>query len=96
MRLFAVVIYFLGKTIIPKVIRSFYHKGILLANSFSLIRFYFSGDYHVVRELSVLLLAAGIATDNDIPFAFFFYGFTFIGPLFYLVYSLFKKDRKTL
>jgi hypothetical protein len=96
MMLFAIVIYFFSKTIIPKVTRPFYHKGILLANSFSLILFYLSGNYLVLRELSVLLLAAEIAPDNYIPFVFFFYSFTFIVLLIYLVYSLFKKDRQML
>jgi hypothetical protein len=49
-----------------------------------------------VRELSVLLLNAEITTGHDISFALFFYGFTFVVPLFYLVYSLIKKDRKML
>jgi hypothetical protein len=37
-----------------------------------------------------------ITTGHDISFALFFYGFTFVVPLFYLVYSLIKKDRKML
>jgi hypothetical protein len=96
MMLFAVAIYFISKTIIKKLVNSFYYTGILLANSFSLILFYFSGNYLVVRELSVLLLGAKITPGNDISFALFFYGFTFIVPLLYLVYSLLEKDRKML
>jgi hypothetical protein len=93
MMLFAIVLYFLSKTII-KISRTFYYKGILLANSFSLVLFYFS-EIICRRELSVLLLNAEITTGHDISFAFF-YGFTFVVPLFYLVYSLIKKDRKML
>jgi hypothetical protein len=93
MMLFAVAIYFISKTIVPKTTNPFYYKGISLANSFSLILFYLSGNYLVVRELSVLLLGEAIAPGNDIPFAFFFYTFTFAVPLFYLVYSILKKDR---
>lgn len=93
MMLFAVAVYFLSKTILPKLAPYFYNKGNSLANSFSLILFYLSGNYIVVRELSVALLGAAIAPDSDIPFAFFFYGFTFVVPLFYLVYSIVKKDR---
>ncbi|CAM3100010.1 hypothetical protein [Flavobacterium frigoris] len=91
--LFAAAIYFLSKTIISKLVPNFYYKGVLLANSFSLILFYLSGNYLVVRELSVLLLDAAIVPGHDISFAFFFYGFTFAVPLFYLIYSILKKDR---
>jgi hypothetical protein len=93
MMLFAVAIYFISKSIVPKISNPFYYKGVVLANSFSLILFYLSGNYLVVRELSVILLAAAIAPGHDISFAFFFYAFTFVVPLFYLVYSLLKKDR---
>ncbi|MEZ7499524.1 hypothetical protein QO200_12335 [Flavobacterium sp. Arc3] len=93
MMLFAVALYFLTKTTVPKLANPFYHKGISLANSFSLILFYLSGNYLVVRELSVVLLGAAIAPNSDIPFALFFYGFTFVVPVFYLVYSLLKKER---
>jgi uncharacterized membrane protein YgcG len=93
MMLFALTIYFLSKKVVPKLTNPFYHKGISLANNFSLILFYFSGNYLVVRELSVALLGAAIAPNSDIPFAPFFYGFTFVVPLFYLVYAILKKDR---
>jgi len=93
MMLFAVAIYFISKTTLPKITNPFYYKGISLANNFSLILFYLSGNYLVVRELSVLLLGAAIAPNSDIPFALFFYGFTFVVPLFYLIYSILKKDR---
>lgn len=96
MMLFAVAIYFISKTIVPKTTNPFYYKGISLANSFSLILFYLSGNYLVVRELSVLMLGEAIAPGNDIPFAFFFYTFTFAVPLFYLVYSILKKDKLML
>jgi uncharacterized membrane protein YgcG len=96
MMLFALVLYFVSKTTIKKLVDPFYYKGILLANSFSLVLFYFSGNYLVVRELSILLLNAEMTTGHDISFALFFYGFTFAVPLFYLIYSLIKKDRNML
>lgn len=93
MMLFAVAMYYISKTVVSRVTNPYYYKGILFANSFSLILFYLSGNYLVVRELSIVLLGTEIAPDSDIPFAFFFYGFTFVVPLFYLVYSILKKDR---
>lgn len=86
--LYAIGIYFLCKKFTQKVVFPFYHKGIVLVKYFSLILFYASGNYLVVRELSEILLGNKIATNSDIPFALFFYAFTFIVPAFYIVYSL--------
>lgn len=96
MMLFSAGIYFYSKIILEDLKKPFYHKGILLANSFSLVLFYLSGNYLVVRELSVALLGSQIAPNSDIPFAVFFYAFTFIVPGVYMVYSLLKKDRLML
>lgn len=91
--LFSAGIYFYSKPILKNLKTTFYYKGVLLANSFSLILFYLSGNYLVVRELSVALLGAEIAPNSDISFAYMFYAFTYIVPAAYLVYSLLKKDR---
>jgi hypothetical protein len=94
--LVAAVFYFFTKRIITNLKQSYYYKGLLLANSFCLILFYLSCDYLVVRELSVELLGKEILPGHDIPFAFFFYAFTFIVPVVYLVQSLKTKDRLLL
>jgi hypothetical protein len=96
MMLFSAGIYFFSKTILKNLKMPFYHKGVLLANNFSLVLFYLSGNYLVVRELSVALLAVEVAPNNDISFALFFYAFTFIVPIGYLVYSVLKKNRAIL
>ena len=93
MMLFAVAIYFFSKLSLDKITKPYYYKGIVIANSFALILFYLSGNYLVVRELSIALLGVEIPPNSDIPFAFFFYAFTFSIPVFYLVFSLLKKDR---
>lgn len=94
--LVAAVFYFFTKRIITNLKQSYYYKGLLLANSFCLILFYLSCNYLVVRELSVELLGKEILPGQDIPFAFFFYAFTFIVPVVYLVQSLKTKDRLLL
>lgn len=94
--LVAAVFYFFTKRIITNLKQSYYYKGLLLANSFCLILFYLSCNYLVVRELSVELLGKEILPGHDIPFAFFFYAFTFIVPVVYLVQSLKTKDRLLL
>lgn len=90
---YALGIYFICKKFTQKVKFPFYHKGILLLKNFGLILFYFSGNYLVVRELSVALLGSEIAPNSDIPFAFFFYAFTFIVPVAYIIFGLKLSNR---
>ena len=74
----------------------YYKNPILVLQVFSLLLGYFSMNYLVVRELSVALLGVTIAEGQDIPFAFLFYGFTFLVPISYIVYSLYSKDKLML
>ena len=85
--------YFSTKISILSLKKSYYYKGLLLVNSFCLILFYLSCNYLVVRELSVMLLGNEILSGEDIPFAYFFYAFTLIVPIVYLVQALKTKDR---
>lgn len=94
--IFSGIFYFLTKKIISNLKESYYYNGLLLANSFCLILFYLSCNYLVVRELSVALLGTEILPGTDIPFAFFFYGFTLLVPIVYLVRALKTKDRLML
>jgi len=91
--IFAGVFYFITKNKIKKLNQNFYYNGLLLANSFCLVLFYFSCNYLIVRELSEELLGTEVKPGTDIPFAFFFYAFTFIVPVIYLVQALKTKDR---
>ncbi|WP_144891763.1 hypothetical protein [Flavobacterium tiangeerense] len=93
MMFFAIVIYFSSKKLFARLTLPFYCNGIIFTQAFALILFYLSGNYMVVRELSSELMGVIVTANNDIPFAIFFYGFTFIVPVSYLVLSLFKKDR---
>lgn len=91
--IFAAIFYFLTKKLIYKLTKNYYYNGLLLANSFCLVLFYLSCNYLVVRELSAELLGAEVKPGTDIPFAFFFYAFTFIVPVVYLIQALRTKDR---
>ncbi|MFD2939320.1 hypothetical protein [Flavobacterium notoginsengisoli] len=91
--IFAAVFYFVTKKLIDKLNKSYYYNGFLLANSFCLVLFYLSCNYMVVRELSEELLGTEVKPGTDIPFSFFFYAFTFIVPVVYLVQALRTKDR---
>lgn len=89
-------IYFICKKITENFQFPFYHKGILLVKYFGLILFYVAGNYLVVRELSVVLLGNEIAPNSDIPFAWFFYVFTFIVPILYIYFGIKLLDRAML
>ncbi|MHC0440413.1 hypothetical protein [Flavobacterium sp. 3-210] len=89
----AAILYFVTKKIIFNLKESYYYNGLLLANSFCLILFYLSCNYLVVRELSSELLGNEVKPGTDIPFAFFFYAFTIIVPIIYLIQALKGKDR---
>ncbi|OXB08448.1 hypothetical protein B0A81_09020 [Flavobacterium plurextorum] len=85
--------YFLTKGKIKNLTEVYFRDGLTLANSFCLILFYLSCNYLVVRELSFELLGVDVLPGQDIPFAFFFYAFTFIVPIVYLVQALRTRDR---
>ncbi|MFC4479231.1 hypothetical protein [Flavobacterium chungangensis] len=91
--IFAGLFYFLTKKRMNHQSKGYYYNGLLLANSFCLVLFYLSCNYLVVRELSAELLGTEVKPGTDIPFAFFFYAFTFIVPIVYLVQALKTKDR---
>jgi len=90
---FAGGFYFLTKKMMNCLSESSYYNGLLLANSFCLVLFYLSCNYLVVRELSAELLGTEVKPGTDIPFAYFFYAFTFVVPVLYLVQALKTKDR---
>jgi hypothetical protein len=85
--------YFLCERLNTNLVEPYYYNGIILIKSISLILFYLSGNYFIVREFSASLSNTYYEISPEIPFAFFFWGFTFLVPVFYFVYSLKNKDR---
>ena len=71
----------------------YYKNNLQMVQIYSLALGYFSLNYLIVRELSVELMDIIISENNDIPFAFLFYAFTFIIPLVYIIYALKIKDK---
>ncbi len=94
--LYGLAIYFICRKLTKNFQFPFYHQGILLVKYFGLILFYFAGNYLVVRELSVVLLGNEIAPNSDIPFAWFFYIFTFIVPVAHTFYGIKLFERAIL
>lgn len=91
----AVVLYFVYIKFLS-VSTLYYKNSLYFVQAFALVLGYLSMNYLVVRELSAALMDLVIAPGADIPFAFFFYGLTFLIPLFYIGYSLFIKDKLML
>lgn len=85
--------YFFTKRKLTRLEIIFYHKGLILANSFCLFLIYLSCNYFVVRELSAALLGTQVEPNQDIPFSLFFYTFTVSIPIIYLILALKTKDR---
>lgn len=74
-------------------VADYYSKSLKICYAFSLFLFYAAGNYLIVRQATEELLNQVIASGDDISLAWFFYAFTFIVPVMYIVGSLFKKDR---
>jgi hypothetical protein len=66
--------------------------NLLVVESLSLILMYASGNYLVVRELSINLLELSLEPGQDIPFAFVFYLLTVAIPIGYLYFGIKNKD----
>lgn len=58
----------------------------------ALLTLYASGNYLVVRELSTSFFDLKLGAGEDIPFALFFYAFTIVVPLVYVLRGLKQKD----
>lgn len=98
MLFFSGVGYFVSKKMLENLTTPYYYNGLKLTKSFCLILFYLAGNYYVVRELNAQLsdpyyLDNANKVSPEIPFSVFFWVFTFIVPIIYLIFSLKNKDR---
>lgn len=98
MMFFAGLSYFFSNKVLKNLTAPYYSNGLKLAKNFSLILFYLAGNYYVVRELNFSLSGEYYynGVSPEIPFALFFWVFTFSIPVIYLVSSLKNKDRMML
>lgn len=64
----------------------------ILLKSVSLLVIYIAGNYFVVRELSVELMGISLAEGEDIPFGWFFIGYTVALPLAYLFIGIIMRS----
>jgi hypothetical protein len=98
MLLFSGGSYFISKKALQNLTVPYYYNGLKLAKGFCLILFYLAGNYYVVRELNFSLSEDYFydGQSPEIPFALFFWAFTFSIPMVYLFFSLKNKDRMML
>ena len=86
------LIYWGSKRIESKLAKVFLIDQFIIIQTISLLLIYIAGNYFVVRELSVKMLDLTLADNQDIPFAFLFYGFTAIIPIAYVYWGLKQKS----
>lgn len=86
------LLYFLADKCKKKKSMLLYKSCLLVIAITSLITFYVSGNYYVVRELSNELFNLHLRTGDTIPCGWLFWAFTFCIPVLYLVKGIQKKD----
>lgn len=85
-------LYFYFRTIKQKPENFLWENCFIVAECVSIIIFYLAGNYMIVRELSIELLNLNLASNEEIPLAFLFYGLTIIIPAVYLYVGVTKHD----
>lgn len=90
------VIYFLIRKLKLKDNLKIWSNNLLVLEIICLLLIYVSGNYLVVRELSVNLMDLNLAEGEDIPFAFLFYLLTVVVPIGYLYFGIKNKDMVLL
>lgn len=71
---------------------------ILFIKQFIIIRYYaffilyLSGNYFVVKELSINLMGLELKEGADIPLAYFFYTYTLLVPMLFLFFGIKRKS----
>ena len=71
-------------------------NNLLVLEIICLLLIYVSGNYLVVRELSVNLMDLNLAEGENIPFAFLFYLLTVVVPMGYLYFGIKNRDMALL
>ena len=85
------LVYFVMKKLIGRktFMYQFCFKAVTLL---TLVTFYVSGNYFVVKELSNQMFHLQLALNDPIPLGWVFWIFTLLIPLVYIIYGIIKKD----
>jgi uncharacterized membrane protein YgcG len=89
-------IYFLVRKLKLKDNLKIWSNNLLVLEIICLLLIYASGNYLVVRELSVNLMDLHLEEGEDIPFAFLFYLLTVAVPIGYLYFGIKNRDMALL
>lgn len=85
-------IYFIGRFYRKKIASFVFDLHLNIVEGVALLGCYFSVNYLVVRELSVLLMEVTLEQNQDISYSILFYFFTVAIPFIYLVWGIRKKS----
>lgn len=86
------VIYYTTKQLAASKKYPFYNNSITAVTIVSLLLFYLSGNFFIVRELGAEISNQPLQEAQPVPFAWFFWAWTFIIPVLYIGFGLKKKD----
>ena len=94
---FIVMVAFIGLFLLSQFLQKkadeiIWEDHFIILDSLCLLLVYLGGNYLVVRELSIEMMGLHLSEGEDIPYAYLFYGFTFLIPSFYLIWGIFKKS----
>jgi hypothetical protein len=89
-------IYFLVRKLKAKDNLKIWSNNLLVLEIICLLLIYASGNYLVVRELSVNLMDLHLEEGDNIPFAFLFYLLTVAVPIGYLYFGIKNRDMALL
>ena len=96
MMLLSGVFYIGAKRLEQKSGLRYWQTPIVVFECVGLLLLYLSGNYYVIREVSIQYFDLHLLKGEDIPLAIFFYLFTAIIPLLYVFYGLKRIDRVLL
>jgi hypothetical protein len=85
-------LYFVIKKLQKQKRLSSWTNNLILVEGLTLLAVYASGNYFVMRELSISMMDLYLEEGQDIPFAFIFYVLTVSIPVSYLYFGIKNKD----
>lgn len=86
------LLYWISRKLQTKYPNVIFQDQFIILKSLSLFAVYISGNYFVVREISIELMGITLSQGKDIPYAFLFYFFTVAMPIAYIAWGIIQKS----
>ena len=86
------LLYWVAKKLQAKLPNVIFENQFIVLKTLALTLFYISGNYFVVRKLSIELMGLNLSPNDDIPFALVFYILTALVPIGYLYWGIKRKS----